>query len=124
MEDKTRKLLMTLEYLALVVSILLVLIDYKLKRDLLQLFIQIERDLYGKQPEPDSDGGNSTGPDNLRAGNLVANDTGMETPGVANAPGAAGEPGPGAGGGNGTRPKRSAGTRNTPVQVTDKQVGP
>lgn len=42
MEDKTRKLVMVLEAVALVTAGILILIDYKLKQDLLRLFERIE----------------------------------------------------------------------------------
>jgi hypothetical protein len=42
MEDKTRKLIMAIEILALLTAALLILVDYKLKQDLIKLFERIE----------------------------------------------------------------------------------
>jgi len=39
---KTRKLALALEFLALIISALLILVDYRLKRDLLDLFKRLE----------------------------------------------------------------------------------
>ena len=119
MDDKTRKTLLTLELLALFVSALLILIDYKLKRDLLALFIKIERSLYGssvmdkESPERASDAG-------LRTGDLVGEPAGMEAP-----------INPVAANGN-SQPRRAArkpansngGAGGQGIPQQDKQVGP
>ena len=62
--EKTKKLLIALELLALATSVILVLIDYRLKQDLLNLFRRIEAGietasgLLGKDPNfsPDTSG--------------------------------------------------------------------
>jgi len=122
MENKTQKLILTLEYLALVVSCLLVLIDYKLKRDLLQMIMRIEREIYARQADTVADDSHSTTADNLSTGNLVADVAGMEATNGDHAPGAAGQPEPGPGPGH--APVKRAGTRNKTVPQPDKQVGP
>lgn len=119
--DKMRKLLLTLELIALIVSAILILIDYRLKKDVLQLFMKVERKIDQAIPLLSPAGDIASHPVDVLPGNLVANDAGMETANGHHPASAAGgtEPGPGA-----SEPaKRARGTRNTGVPKPDKPVG-
>jgi hypothetical protein len=63
MEIKTRKLMITLELLALITAAVLILIDYKLKQDLLRLFGRIETaiETANRLHSQDADVSNDTG---------------------------------------------------------------
>lgn len=78
MDDKTRKLIIALEVIALITSAVLILIDYKLKRDLLDLLTRIEGSVNGENV------GNAgfparSGDSRVRDSRVPRNDAGMET---------------------------------------------
>lgn len=120
-EDKTRKLLMALELLAISVAAVLILIDYKLKRDLLELFARIEsaietgNRIYGTDTD-------HAGSDNPVPGSFVVGDhSPVETtdvPSTANGHSKAREAN-----GRFTTAHRDGRTGNTPVPDPDKPVG-
>lgn len=125
MEDKTRKLLLALELVAILTAAILILVDYKLKRDLVELTKNVEgaieqaRQLYS-QESPSAD--TADNPGGLHSSHLVDNAAGMEAPihldetsqnGNAKTVQRAR-----------TTPKRNGGTRNTTVPRPDNAVGP
>jgi hypothetical protein len=120
-QDKPRRLLLALELVALLVAAVLILVDYKLKQDLLDMFRRIEMDinhawkLSGKERGGDSDTGwISTGP-------LVDNDAAMETPAGPGAPAQNGD----AGNAHRRAPARRSGRNgDTGIPGAGDQVGP
>ena len=106
MEAKTRRLVITVEVLALTVSALLILIDYKLKKDLLILIRRIEEALieatHAMEPSRDLD------PDSLRVGDLASHDARVEEEATPN--------------GSAQR-ARARGTRRGPVVDRGRGVG-
>jgi len=122
MDDKNRKLFITLELVALAVSFLLVLIDYKLKRDLLDLFIKIERELYGRQ-DASKESPRSADSAGVRASRMVDHSTGVEAENSAPMAEQNGSAKPANQNGK-AAPKRSTGARNQAIPGNGKPVGP
>jgi len=124
MDEKTKKLLVTLEVLALVVSLLLILIDYKLKGDLLSLFKRIERDLYGREdsspPEPPKPAGNA----GVRSSDLLDNPAGVEETSSSPLASPNGREEPASSNGSRTATKRSPRARGPAIPDNGKPVGP
>ncbi len=122
MEDKTRRLLVALELLALVVSALLILVDYKLKQDLLKLFERIESTLEtgnGLHPQNPDD---RAGAGRVPGRGLVGDMPGVETSANASPPSANGS-----GKARASRGKAADGdgrTRGAEVSKPGQQVGP
>jgi hypothetical protein len=120
-EVKTRNLLVMLELLAVTVAGILILIDYKLKRDLVELFARIESAIETGNKLYDTFAANNSSDTNLRDGTVVGDNPPMETPDVR-------KPGNTGSTNRGTAGKQSAsngsgGTRNTPVQGPGKSMG-
>lgn len=118
---KSRTLFLTLELTALAVAGLLILIDYKLKRDLLALFIRIEEALANGQEAVAHDTDGSSDTSIVRASDMVAHPAGMEAL-RGNAANHANGSAAAAAGSTPNR-KRSAGTRSAKVPEPDKPVG-
>jgi hypothetical protein len=122
MEDKTRKLIIALELVALVTAGILILIDYKLKQDLLKLFERIEsaietgNRLYSQDPDFSAD------TSRVPRGSMVGDNPPMETSASATAHRANGSGKPRASRGKATDSSR--GTRDTPIQESSESVGP
>jgi hypothetical protein len=110
-----------LELLAVSVAAILILIDYKLKRDLVELFARIEsaietgNKLYGTYTA------NASSDTDIRDGVVVGDNPPMETPDV-HKPGTAGSQN-GHPRGRNTTAHNSRGTRNTTVPDADKPMG-
>lgn len=121
MEDKTRKLIMAIELLALLTAALLILIDYKLKQDLIKLFERIEATIETGQRVyiPDAVFNSNTGsvPDSP----VVGDNTTMETPANDKPPRTNGNGRKAAV--RGTSANGSRGNRNPAVSEPDKPVG-
>lgn len=121
-EDKTRRLLLIVEMLAIGTAALLILIDYKIKQDLVALFKQIEAAMTYESRLYSANAGN---PDSYSAvfdGSLVGDNSTVETP-IADS---ADKPDPA-----GQKPadKRKSpvnrtGARGKAIQDPDKSVGP
>jgi len=120
MEERPRGLVIALVYVALVTSALLVLIDYKLKRDLLDMFRHIQEEidrgqkLYRSPPDRDPD------TDGVRTTDLVGNASPVEASNGDKPPSAPRVP-------EGDRAKatqRGRRTRDQTVFGPDNQVGP
>lgn len=120
-EAKTRNLVLTLELVALVVGIILVLIDYKLKQDLVKLFERIEGSIATASGVHRQDAGIRTDPGSVPSDTVVADNPRVETP-TADSPVGA------------TRAKRNAANRggsangsgrigNKTIQDASKSVG-
>lgn len=121
MEAKTRNLILTLEILALATAGILILIDFKLKKDLLALFIRIEEKIaHGEQTLADTS--RVATADSVHSGSMVADTSRMEAPNVDDSSSANGSRPTAAS--NRPRAKRSTGTRSAPVSESDKSVGP
>lgn len=121
MEAKAQRLLLVLETLALLTAGILILIDYKLKQDLVTLTRNVESALEDARKLFPQDTGAGSDSSDLHTGNLVDNGPPMET-----------GPDTGKSGQNGKTPaiprtrtpaKRSGGNRNTPVPGLDNPVG-
>lgn len=123
MEDKTRKLIVILEGIAIVTALVLILVDYKLKNDLVDLYKKMERAL--------ADGQKLFGPEfasdidiaSLRTGDMVGNAATVETANGSGPPIGMGQSSP-AETARRTPAKRNRGNRNPPVPEPDKQMGP
>jgi hypothetical protein len=121
MEEKTRKLLLTLELLAIATAAILILIDYKLKQDLLKLFERIETAIGTEQHLFDANTSKPGNSSNIPGSPMVGDNTIMETsdiPDSANGHGASRQ----------ATSKRAAAngngrTRNTTIPDPDKSMG-
>src|SRR5882762_9159526 len=80
MEIKTRKLMIALELLAIVTAAVLILIDYKLKQDLLKLFERIESAIETANGLHNQDAGLSADTGGIPGGSVVGDYPIMETP--------------------------------------------
>jgi hypothetical protein len=119
--EKTRRLVLILEGLALVVATVLILVDYKLKNDLVELYRKMEgtlargKEFMGESSIP------ADHPSGLRDSYLVDHVSTVETPTAEHS---------GNGNGNASTAskrataKRSGGTRDSAVPQPDKRVGP
>jgi hypothetical protein len=119
MEDKTRKLVLALEGLALATALILILIDYKLKNDLVALYRRMEESLADGQKLfansiPDSDTGSIPG------SNVVAASPAMETATHTSSPSPNGKTSVR----QRTPAKRDRRTGDTPIPRSDNTVGP
>ncbi len=115
---RTRRLILALEMLALITSGLLVLIDYRLKQDLLKLFQRIEvaietaNRIYPQNPDVSSDTGDISG------GSVVGDNPSVETsaPDITRAANGSGRKTAN----RRTSPNGSGGTRSAPVSQPGK----
>lgn len=121
MEQKTRNLFLALELLALTVAGLLILIDYKLKRDLLTLFARIEKAMEYAQESGRGANSGSADIDSVYPRNMVADASGVEAVRTDAANSANGTAATATG--NRPSPKRSRGNGNRTIPQPDKSVG-
>lgn len=122
MEDKTRKLLLVMEMLALLVAGILILIDYKLKQDLVALTRNVENALDNARTIISSDSSPGDDTSGLHNSNLVGNASPMEAGSASDKTHANGK----AETVRSTRTatKRSGGNRSTQVPRPSDPVGP
>lgn len=117
MEDKTRKLVLILEGIAIITATVLILVDYKLKNDLMDLYVKMERAL--KNGETIYSAG--IDPGLLRPGNMVRDAATVETRAANGTIHADSKPGPR---GKRPSPERNRGNGNTTIPKPDNPVGP
>lgn len=121
LEIKTRRLVLSLEILAILIGALLILIDYKLKHDLVKLFERIEasiergRRVYGEDSTINPD------PSGIPANPLVADNPRMEA--SASRPESATASAKRQATVKRATPHRSGGARDTSVPTTSERVG-
>ena len=119
MDRKMERLVLILEGVALITALILILVDYKLKNDLTDLYQKMEVALERGQKLFDED--TNTGSDSMRVrpGNLVGNVSPLETSARPSVAGQNGKPP----NGRATPAKRSRGNGNTAIPKPDKQMG-
>lgn len=120
--DKTRNLLLALELIAVTVAGILILIDYKLKRDLLELFARIEAAIETGNRLYSQDTDNANGDSSVPGSFVVGDNPTVETPNVPEQSNGHGSQR--AANGQYTTAKRNRGTGNTQIPDVDKPVGP
>lgn len=119
--SKTTRLVLILEGVALATALVLILVDYKLKNDLIALYRKMEGAISEAREYLGENFGAGIDTSGLPGGTLVRDGTPVETaasPSVAE--------------GNGKAPRarksqaanRGRGNRTSPVQEPSKQVGP
>jgi hypothetical protein len=121
MERKAERLVLILEGVALLTALILILVDYKLKNDLVELYGKMEAALERGQKLFGQDA--NTGSDSLRvrSGDLVGNVSPLETSANTGATSQNGQPTAA----NRRAPaKRSGRAGNKEIPHTDKQMGP
>jgi hypothetical protein len=111
MDRKAERLVLILEGIALVTALILILVDYKLKNDLTELYAKMEATLADGQKLFAKDAGTSGDSLRLRSGDLVGNGPTVEK---ATDTGLAGQ--------NGKPPTRSASPAKRSRRVGDKAV--
>ena len=118
--DKTRRLILALEGIAIVTALVLILVDYKLKNDLVDLYKKMEKALADGQRILSADFGAGIDLGSVRSGNMVRTATPMETTTVSDLgdsngkpPAATGKPNPA---------NRARRDRNNPVPKPDKPL--
>jgi hypothetical protein len=119
--DKTKVYLLIIECLALGTAAVLILIDYKIKQDLVGLFKQVEAAIYHESRIHCADTDNYHGDSGLPDSALVGDNAIMETTDVP-VTASASAPGRKTASRNKT-PDSRAGTRSKKVPDTDKSVG-
>jgi hypothetical protein len=118
--EKTRRLVLALEGLALVVATVLILVDYKLKNDLVDLYRKMEgslergRQFMGQEPISPAD------TNGVRTGDMASNDASLE---AAVAHQSTNGNGSTRGTNNGTTAKRSGRTGSAPLPKFDNGLG-
>lgn len=121
MEDKTRRLLLALETLALLTAGILILIDYKLKQDLVELTKNVENALEQARTLYPPDANTADHTSDIHTGDMVGDATAVETR-LDNQK--AGQNGKAASLSHaGTVAKRSRGNRNPEVSRPGNAVG-
>jgi hypothetical protein len=119
MEQKAQRLIMALEAIALITAAILILVDYKLKNDLVDLYKKMEVALENERLLLGADHSPASGNSAVRAGDLVDYDPPMEASASSGTTGANGK----------TEPRkrapanRSRRNGNTAVPDIDKPVG-
>lgn len=119
--DTTRRLILALEGVAIVTALILILVDYKLKNDLVELYKKMEaalidgRQIFGPDFAPGID------PSALRGGDMVRATPPMETGPADKQDHANGQGKPAAR--KRTSPVSQRRDRDSPVPKPDKQVG-
>jgi len=121
--DKTRKLILALEGVAIITALVLILVDYKLKNDLIDLYRKMERALADGQKILGSEFGSNIDIGGLRAGLLVDNAPTVEAANGTGPTGIVGQNGQAKTARRAT-PKRSGRVGNPPFSESDKPVGP
>lgn len=119
MERKMERLVLILEGVALITALILILVDYKLKGDLTELYAKMEAALERGQKlfAENSDTGND--PVRLRTGDMVGNVSPLETSASNGVAGQNGQPKAR----RTSAAKRSRGNGNTAVSQPDKPLG-
>lgn len=119
MEQKVQRLVLALQGIALVTALVLILVDYKLKNDLVDLYKKMEdalargQKLFGQNVDTGSDTGD------VRSSHLVGAGSGLETPASPSVAEQNGQPET-----NGrASAKRSRRAGDKAVSDADKQVG-
>jgi hypothetical protein len=119
MDRKMERLVLILEGVALITALILILVDYKLKNDLTDLYQKMEVALARGQKLFDQDGNSGSDPVLLRPGDLVGNVSPLETTDHIGVAGQNGKPkarrSPTAG--------RSRGNGDKAVSESDKPMG-
>lgn len=119
MDRKMERLVLILEGVALVTALILILVDYKLKNDLTDLYAKMEVALERGQKLFAENGDSGSDSVRLRAGDLVGNVSPLET---SASNGMAGQNGQSKTRGA-SAAKRSRGNRDTAVSQPDKPLG-
>lgn len=122
MEDKARKLVMALETLALVTAAILILVDYKLKQDLMGLYQKLEAALNDAKKYFGEDYFAARDPGGVHTGDLVGNAPTVEEKPSDSQASQNGQPKPPAR--RRTPANRSGGNRDSAVSGPDNAVGP
>lgn len=120
MDSKSRNLIMALEFLLLATAGIVILIDFKLKRDLLLMFVEIKTEIESGQRNVAKASNNSSDTSGVHTGDLVGNASAMEAASVPHENGSAPKPRTGTAR---AVAKRSTGNGNTGIPQLDKPVG-